>query len=81
MTTSKPNPISFQVSNFVKIKIDKVDKHPLHPNTLLGNVIEVDHESVKVVTKFGILDTWIAPNRLPVIITEDMNVSLDTTKE
>lgn len=43
MTTSKPNPISFQVSNFVKIKIDKVDKSPLHPNTLLGNVIEVEN--------------------------------------
>ena len=33
---------------------------------------------MKVVTKFGIIDTWIAPNCLQ--ITEDMNVLLDTTK-
>ena len=33
---------------------------------------------MKVVTKFGIIDTWIATIRLQ--ITEDMNVSLDTTK-
>lgn len=26
------------------MKIDKVDKSPLHPNTLLGNVIEVENE-------------------------------------
>ena len=38
MTTSKPNTISFQVNNFVKIKINKVDKTPLHPNTLLGKL-------------------------------------------
>lgn len=25
------------------MKIDKVDKSPLHPNTLLGNVIEVEN--------------------------------------
>ena len=42
-TISKLSPISFQVSNFVKIKIYKVDKSPLHPNTLLGNVIEVEN--------------------------------------
>ena len=35
---------------------------------------------MKIVTKFGIINTWIAcaPNRLQ--ITEDMNVLLDTTK-
>ena len=31
MTTSKSNTVSFQVNNFVKIKINKVDKIPLHP--------------------------------------------------
>ena len=78
MKTSKPNTISFQVNNFVKIKINKVDKSPLHPNTLLRKVIEKEHGFMKVVTQFGIIDTWIAPNRLQ--ITEDMNVSLDTTE-
>ena len=51
---------------------------PLHPHTLLGKVIEKEHGFMKLVTKFGIIDTWIAPNRLQ--ITDDMNVSLDTTK-
>ena len=80
MTTRKPYTILFQVNNFkfVKIKINKVDKSPIHPNTLLGKVIEKEHGFMKVVTKFEIIDTWIAPNRLQ--ITEDMNVSLDTTK-
>ena len=78
MKTSKPNTISFQVDNFVKIKINKVDKSPLHPNTLLSKVIEKKHAFMKVVTKFGIIDTLLATNRLQ--ITEDLNVSLDTTK-
>ena len=54
-----------------------MDKSPLHPNTLLGKVIEKEHGFMKVVTKFGIIDTWLAPNRLQ--ITEDMNVPVDTT--
>ena len=54
MTTSKPNTVSFQVNNFVKIKINKVLKSPLHPNTFLGKVIEKEHGFMKVVTKFGI---------------------------
>ena len=49
MTTSKPNAISFQVNNFVKIKIDKVDKSPLHPNTLLGKVIETEHGFIIII--------------------------------
>ena len=66
MTISKPNTIYFQVNNFVKIKINKVDKGPLHPITRLGKVIKKEHGFMKVVTKFGIIniDTWIAPNRV-----------------
>ena len=57
-----------------------MDKSPLPPNTLLGKVIEKEHGFMKVVTKFGIINTWIAraPNRLQ--IAEDMNVLLGTTK-
>ena len=79
MTSSKPNIISFQVNNFGKTKINKGDKSPLHPNTLVGKVIEKEHGFMKVATKLGIIDTWIALNRLK--ITEDMNVSLDTLKQ
>ena len=80
MTTSKPYTISFQVKNFkfFKITINKVDQSPIYPSAILGKVIEKEHGFMKVVNKFGILDTWIAPNRLQ--ITEDMNVSLDTSK-
>ena len=54
-----------------------MDKRPLQPNTLLGKVIEKENRFMKVVTKFGIIDTWVAcaPNRLQ--ITEDMNELLD----
>ena len=56
-----------------------MDKSPLQPNTLLGKVIEKEHGFMTVVTKFGIINTWIActPNRLQ--ITKAMNVLLDTT--
>ena len=74
-TISKLSPISFQVSNFVKIKIYKVDKSPLHPNTLLGNVIEVENgcESCNQIWNSWII-ALIAPNRVQ--ITADMNGSL-----
>ena len=57
-----------------------MDKSPFQPNTLLGKVIEKENRFMKVVTKFGIMDTWIAcaPNRLQ--IPEDMNELIGTTK-
>ena len=57
-----------------------MDKSPLQPNTPLGKVSEKEHGFMKVVTKIGIITTWIAcaPNRPQ--ITEDMNVLLDRTK-
>lgn len=57
-----------------------MDKSPLQPNTLLGKISEKEHGFMKVVTKFRIINTWVAsaPHRLQ--ITEDMNVLLDTTK-
>ena len=53
-------------------------KQILQQNPQLSKVIDAENGYVKVVTKFGILDTCIAPNRLQ--ITQDMNVSLDTSK-
>ena len=52
-----------------------MDKSPLQPNALLDKVIEKELEFMQVVTKFGIVNTWIAcvPNRLQ--FTEDMNVN------
>ena len=55
----------FKIGDFVSIKIDKVDKtSPLHPNVLLGKVIEVQESYSKVVTKFGVISTYISTNRL-----------------
>lgn len=55
----------FKIGDFVAIKIDKVDKtSPLHPNVLLGKVIEVQESYSKVVTKFGVISTYISSNRL-----------------
>ena len=56
-----------------------MDKSPLQPNPIVGKVIETENRFMKVLTTFGIIDTWIAcaPNRLQ--ITEDMNELLDTT--
>ena len=58
-----------------------MEKSPLQPNTLLGKVIEKEHGFMKVVTKFGIINTWIACTANRLQITEDMNVLLlDTAK-
>ena len=38
----------------VSIKIDRVDKKsPFHSNLLLGKVLEIENNYVKVVTPFG----------------------------
>ena len=55
----------FKIDDFVCIKIDKVDKSsPLHPNVLLGKVTEVQNNYAKIVTKFGIISTYISTSRL-----------------
>ena len=59
-TRNKVN--KFKIDDFVSIKIDKVDKmSPLHPNVLLGKVPEVDNSYAKIITKFGIISTYILP--------------------
>ena len=55
----------FQIDDFVCIKIDKVDKSSLlHQNVLLGKLTEVENNYAKVVTKFGIISTYISTSRL-----------------
>ena len=56
---------SFKVEDYVTIKIDKVDKTtPLHPNVILGKIINMENDYAKVVTTFGIISTYISTNRL-----------------
>ena len=65
MKESRGRVNKFKIGDFVAIKIDKVDKtSPLHPNVLLGKVIEVQESYSKVVTKFGVISTYISTNRL-----------------
>ena len=70
----------YKVDDMVSIKIDRVDKKsPFHPNLLLGKVLEIENNYVKVVTPFGCIKGFIAPSRLfPCTAT---NVKLDYEKE
>lgn len=65
MKESRRRVNKFKTGDFVAIKIDKVNKtSPLHPNVLLGKVIEVQESYSKVVTKFGVISTYISTNQL-----------------
>ena len=65
MKESRGRVNKFKIGDFVAIKIDKVDKTSLlHPNVLLGKVFEVQESYSKVVTKFGVISTYISTNRL-----------------
>ena len=55
----------YKVDDMVSIKIDKVDKKsPFHPNLLLGKVLEIENNYVKVVKPFGRIKGFIVPSRL-----------------
>ena len=79
MKRKSQNSNKFQVDDFVRIKIDKVDKTPMHPNVLLGKIFAIENKYAKVVTKFGIIKTLISPNRLEKI--DKVKIELDTKKE
>lgn len=65
MKESRGRVNKFKIGDFVAIKIDKVDKTSLlHPNVLLGKVFEVQESYSKVVTKFGVISSYISTNRL-----------------
>ena len=78
--TKQAKKAHFKVDDMVAIKIDRVDKtSPIHPNMLLGKIMEIDNEYAKVVTPLGIIKGFIAPSRLnPCTST---NVTLDYSKE
>ena len=71
----------FKVGDFVSIKIDRVDKTTsLHSNLLLGK-IEVVNSYVRVVTKYGRINTLISPTRLYPRTASTQNIELDYTTE
>ena len=70
----------FKIDDFVCIKIDKVDKSsPLHPNVLLGKITEIEKNHAKIVTKFGIISTYISMSRLN--NCTQTSVNFDYTKQ
>ena len=72
----------FKVGDFVSIKIDRVDKtSPLHSNLLLGKIEEVVNSYVRVVTKYGRINTLISPTRLYPCRASTQNIKLDYTTE
>ena len=80
MKQSRPKVAKFHVNDYVKIKIDKVDKTPLHPNTLLGKIISIEPANgyAQVVTEFGVIDTQISPSRLHK--SQNTGIALDYSK-
>ena len=72
----------FKVGDFVSIKIDRVDKtSPLHSNLLLGKIEEVVNSYVRVVTKYGRINTLILPTRLYPCTASTQNIELNYTTE
>ncbi|XP_022791289.1 uncharacterized protein LOC111330654 [Stylophora pistillata] len=71
----------YKVHDMVSIKIlDRVDKKsPFHPILLLGKVLEIENNYVKVVTPFSCIKGLIAPSRL--FGCTATNVKLDYEKE
>ena len=64
----------------VAIKIDRVDKtSPVHPNILLGKIMEIRKDDAKIVTPQGIIEGFISFSRLYPCTSRD--VTLDYCKE
>ena len=74
MKESRRKAPKFHADESVCIKIDRVHKtSPLHPNVLIGKIIEVEDDYAKIVTKFGRLKTYISMNRLNKCTTTNIN--------
>ena len=65
MKKARGKPSLFRVDEIVEIKIDQVDKtSPLHPNVLIGKILHIENNYIKVVTCHVIISTFISTNRL-----------------
>ena len=55
----------FEVNHYVCVKTDKVDKNTaLHTNVLFGKGVQMENVYARIVTKFGLITTFISPSRL-----------------
>ena len=81
MKNSRPKAKTLNIGDYVTIKIDKVDKTPLHPNVLIGELLAFENDYAKVACKFGIISTLISPARLVkcqatnIVINKDKNIT------
>ena len=68
MKKMKPARLSvrkFEVNHFVRVKTDKVDKSTaLHTNVLFGKRVQMENVYARIVTKVGLITTFISPSRL-----------------
>ena len=70
----------FKIDDVVAIKIDRVDKtSPVHPNMLLGKIMEIRKDYAKIVTPQGIIKGFISFSRFYPCTSR--NMTLDYCKE
>ena len=78
--TRKIRKAPFKIDDVVAIKIDRVDKtSPVHPNMLLGKIMEIRKDYAKIVTPQGIIKGFITLSRLYPCTSR--NMTLDYCKE
>ena len=55
----------FEVNHFVCVKTDNADKSTaLHTNVLFGKRVQMENVYARIVTKVGLITTFISPSRL-----------------
>ena len=78
--TSQSRKAPFKIDDMIAIKIDRVDKtSPVHPNMLLGKIMEIRKNYAKIVTPQGIIKGFISFSKL--IPCTSRNVTVDYCKE
>ena len=78
--TSQSRKAPFKIDDMIAIKIDRVDKtSPIHPNMLLGKIMEIRKNYAKIVTPQGIIKGFISFSKL--IPCTSRNVTVDYSKE
>ena len=81
MKKSRQKAKTLNIGDYVSIKIDRVDKTPLHPNVFIGEILEFENDYAKVACKFGIISTLISPARLVkcqatnIVISKDKSIT------
>ena len=77
--TSQSRKAPFKIDDMIAIKIDRVDKtSPVHPNMLLGRIMEIRKNYAKIFTPQGIIKGFISFSKL--IPCTSRNVTVDYCK-